>query len=153
VYHILVYFNVMPHFQSFCHFGTVELIKIILILFIFPVELRTASGHGLRLWGDNTHWTHQARYDPSGRAINPTQRIPLDSTQQVQEKNTHVPRRESNPQFQEANGCRRIPQAAPRPLTSALLLCIVFYKPHNSEFFQSFMPNGDQNVLRILLNM
>jgi len=140
VHHILVYFNVMPPFQSFCHFGTVKPIKIIFCLF-FPAALRTASGHGLRLWGDHTHWTHQARYDPSGQGITPTQRNLLDNTQQLQEKNIHAPRRDSNPQFQEANGCRRTPQAA-WPPASALLLCIVFYKLHNSKCFQSFMPTG-----------
>jgi len=36
VYHILVYFMAMPTFQLFCHFGTVKIIPLILILYIFP---------------------------------------------------------------------------------------------------------------------
>jgi len=109
-------------------------------------------GHDLQLRGDHTHWTHHARYDSSGRAIGPTQRTLLENTKQSQERIIHAPRRDSNPQSQEANSCRHTAQTA-RPPGSALLLYLVFCKLHNRKCFHSFMPTCARNVWRILLNI
>jgi len=54
------------------------------------------------------HWTCYVHYDPSGRAISPTQ-TPLSDTQHSQQTDIHVPCGNSNPQSQQARGHRSSP--------------------------------------------
>jgi hypothetical protein len=67
----------------------------------FSLELRPDSGSWPSFMGlgDRSIWTHHSWWDTSGRLIGPSQRPLPDNTQRSQ-RQTSIPRRDSNPQSQ-----------------------------------------------------
>ena len=69
---------------------------------------------------DYTCWTQHTPQESSVRGIGSQQRPLPDNTQHSQDTDKHAVRWDSNPQFQQARGCRPTPQTA-RPLRWAVL--------------------------------
>jgi len=64
---------------------------VVFIIHTPPVALQPDSRPPLMGIRDHTHWTHQTRYDSSGRVISPSPRPLPANTQHSKETNIHAP--------------------------------------------------------------